>query len=106
MTPQDKRLRHEEVSEAQAAKALLENPVLEAWKGEERDRIMGQLLNAPPGDDGNGDRLAAQAGLLALNALGKSLEEKIQTGMMAEQQLAEDRARQERKAKLREVSNG
>lgn len=106
MTPQDKRLRHEEVSEAQAAKALLDNPALVAWKEEQEDEIKRMLLGAPPGDDGNGQRLAAQARLQELNALGSSLEEKINTGMMAEQQLAEDRARQERKAKLREVSNG
>ena len=106
MTPEDRHKRHEEVSEAQAAKALREDPMLTIWRDEQKDKVMEMLLNAAPGDAGNGQRIMAQARLAALYDLGASLTEKIATGRMAEKQIADDRKREERKARLQEVANG
>jgi hypothetical protein len=102
--PADRQARQTEVQAAREAKAMLENPVVGVWKEEQKAEIMAQLLNAAPGYLGDADRLHAQARLQALNALASSLNEKVQTGMMAEKQIAEDKRKQERK-NLR-VANG
>lgn len=101
----DKQARHKEVQDARDAKSLMENPILEAWKEETKEDILKMLLNAPMGYEGEGERLAAQCRLHALNELGASLSQRIATGGMAEKQLSEERKRDERKnPKLQEVA--
>lgn len=102
MTPQDRQERVLEVDAARYAKDLVENPILDRWKEAEKDGILMLLRDAAPGNDGNGERLMAQARLVALDNLGKSLGEMIATGQMAEEQILADRKARE----LKEVENG
>lgn len=102
MQPQDRQQRVEEVDAARWAKDLVANPIVDRWKEAEKDGILKLLHDAAPGHEGEGDRLMAQARLVALEHLGASLGEMIETGQMAEQQIAADREAR----KLKEVKNG
>ncbi len=100
----DLKARRNEVQRAQAAEALRDNPLIQEWKEEQKDVVSRMLLNADPGPAGEGDRIMAQARLQALNALGASLTEKIQSGLLAEKQIAADKRKREARDHLREVS--
>ena len=100
----DRQARHSEVQRAQDAEMLRGNPLIQEWKDEQKDVVSRMLLNAAPGPAGEGDRMMAQARLQALNALGASLTEKIQSGLLAEKQIAEDKRKREARGYLREVS--
>ena len=100
----DRQARHTEVQRAQEAEMLRDNALLAEWKDDQRDVVNRMLLNSAPGPAGEGERMMAQARLQALNDLAASLSEKIQSGLLAEKQIAADKRKREARDHLREVS--
>ena len=87
MNPDDERLRGHESARGSEAKRLYDDPLLKDAVEAIKINIMTALVNAKDDDE----RLMAQARLVGLNDILQSLKTYIETGHMADMQLAEKR---------------